>query len=72
MPKNLSKKPGKGKTKYVDGYVLVIPKKKLAEYRKMARFGAKIWMKYGALDYKEPLSKQKKFLNYFLFLKFTL
>ena len=39
--------------KYVDGFVLVVPKKKLAAYRKMAQFGKKIWMKYGALDYKE-------------------
>ena len=39
--------------KYVDGFVLVVPKKNLAEYRKMAQLGKKMWMKYGALDYKE-------------------
>jgi uncharacterized protein YbaA (DUF1428 family) len=39
--------------KYVDGFVFVVPKKKLAEYRKMAQFGKKMWRKYGALDYKE-------------------
>lgn len=39
--------------KYVDGFVIVVQKKNLAEYRKMAQFGKKIWMKYGALDYKE-------------------
>ncbi len=38
---------------YVDGFVLVIPKKKEAAYRNMAREGAKIWLKYGALGYKE-------------------
>ncbi len=38
---------------YVDGFVLVVPKKKVAEYRKMAQLGGKIWKKYGALDYKE-------------------
>ena len=38
---------------YVDGFVLVVPKKKLAAYKKMATLGKKIWMKYGALDYKE-------------------
>ncbi|HMZ50664.1 MAG TPA: DUF1428 family protein, partial [Candidatus Sumerlaeota bacterium] len=38
---------------YVDGYVLPIPKKKLAAYKKMAQMGAKMWMKHGALDYKE-------------------
>lgn len=41
--------------KYVDGFVLVVPKKNFAAYRKMAREGARIWRKYGALDYKECL-----------------
>lgn len=40
-------------TKYVDGFVLVVPKNKIAAYRKMARAGSKIWKKYGALNYKE-------------------
>lgn len=39
--------------KYVEGFLFVVPKKKLPEYRKMARSGAKVWKKYGALDYKE-------------------
>lgn len=39
--------------KYVDGFVLVIPKKKFAEYRAMATWGKRLWMKFGALDYKE-------------------
>lgn len=43
----------KNQAKYVDGFVLAIPKKNVAQYRKMAREGAKMWMKYGALDYKE-------------------
>lgn len=38
---------------YVDGFVLVVPKKRQAEYRKMAREASTIWMKYGALAYKE-------------------
>ena len=38
---------------YVDGFVLVVPKKKIGEYRTMAQGGAKVWKKYGALDYKE-------------------
>jgi alkaline phosphatase len=41
------------KGKYVDGFVLVVPKKKLGAYRKMAEEGKKMWMKHGALDYKE-------------------
>lgn len=38
---------------YVDGYVLVVKKKDLAAYKKMAQMGKKVWLKYGALDYKE-------------------
>jgi alkaline phosphatase len=38
---------------YVDGFVLVVQKSKLAAYRKMATMGRNMWMKYGALDYKE-------------------
>ena len=38
---------------YVDGYVLVVKKKDLAAYRRMAQMGGKLWRKYGALDYKE-------------------
>ena len=39
--------------KYVDGFVFVVPKKNLAAYRKMAQWGAKMWKKYGALEYFE-------------------
>ena len=45
---------------YVDGYVLPIPKKKLAAYKKMAQMGAKMWMKHGALDYKECVGDDLK------------
>ena len=38
---------------YVDGFVIPIPKKNLKAYARMARQGAKLWMKHGALDYKE-------------------
>jgi uncharacterized protein YbaA (DUF1428 family) len=48
------------KTHYVDGFVLTVPKKRLAEYKKMAREGAKLWMKYGALDYKECMIDDPK------------
>ena len=38
---------------YVDGYVLSVPKKNRAAYRKMAREGAAVWKKFGALEYRE-------------------
>lgn len=39
--------------KYVDGFVLVVPKDKAEEYKKMAQGGADSWMKHGALGYYE-------------------
>lgn len=39
--------------KYVDGFVIPVPKKKLRLYLKMAKLGAKTWKKYGALEYFE-------------------
>ena len=38
---------------YADGFVLVVPKKNKAAYRKMALDGAKSWLKHGALSYFE-------------------
>jgi uncharacterized protein YbaA (DUF1428 family) len=38
---------------YADGYVLPVPKKHLAAYRRIAKMAGKIWREYGALDYKE-------------------
>jgi uncharacterized protein YbaA (DUF1428 family) len=39
--------------KYVDGYVLVIPKDKQEDYKKMSVEGRDIWLKHGALEYFE-------------------
>lgn len=39
--------------KYVDGFVFSVAKENLVAYKKMAREGAKTWMKHGALSYKE-------------------
>jgi uncharacterized protein YbaA (DUF1428 family) len=39
--------------KYVDGYVLPVPKKNLAAYCHMAAACSKIWRKYGALEFRE-------------------
>jgi uncharacterized protein YbaA (DUF1428 family) len=38
---------------FIDGFVIPVPKKNLAAYRKMARLGAKVWREHGCLDYKE-------------------
>ena len=39
--------------KYVDGFVLPVPKKNLAAYRRMARKASKVWREHGALEYRE-------------------
>ena len=39
--------------RYVDGYLIPIPKKNLKKYKKMATVGMKTWLKYGALEYYE-------------------
>jgi uncharacterized protein YbaA (DUF1428 family) len=39
--------------KYIDGFVLVVPKGKEAEYEEMAKMGRDSWMKHGALQYFE-------------------
>ena len=39
--------------KYVDGFVIAIRKKKLKEYRRMARIGGKVWRDHGALEFRE-------------------
>jgi uncharacterized protein YbaA (DUF1428 family) len=43
----------KPRATYVDGFVLVIPKKNAAAYEKMATEASRVWKKHGALDYKE-------------------
>jgi uncharacterized protein YbaA (DUF1428 family) len=40
-------------SKYVDGFVLVVPKGKEEAYQKMAEEGKASWMKHGALQYFE-------------------
>lgn len=38
---------------YVDGFLLAVPRRKLAKYRKIARVAGKVWREHGAIDYKE-------------------
>jgi uncharacterized protein YbaA (DUF1428 family) len=47
-------------SKYIDGFVLVIPKDKKEEYKKMAEGGKNLWMKHGALEYYECRSDDMK------------
>src|SRR5688572_9897087 len=45
---------------YVDGFVIAVPRKKMKAYEKTAREGKKIWMRLGALDYKECVADDIK------------
>jgi uncharacterized protein YbaA (DUF1428 family) len=46
--------------KYVDGYVLPVPKKNLPAYRQMAQKAGKIWREYGALQFCECVGDDLK------------
>jgi uncharacterized protein YbaA (DUF1428 family) len=39
--------------RYVDGFVLPVPKKNLQAYRRLAQKAGRIWRKHGALEYRE-------------------
>jgi uncharacterized protein YbaA (DUF1428 family) len=45
---------------YVDGFVLVVPKNKLAIYKKMASRAATVWREHGALGYRECVGDDLK------------
>ena len=45
---------------YVDGFVLPVPTKNMAAYRKMARLGCKIMRELGALAYVEAVADDVK------------
>jgi uncharacterized protein YbaA (DUF1428 family) len=39
--------------RYVDGYVLPVPKRNIEAYRRIARKAGKIWREHGALEFRE-------------------
>jgi uncharacterized protein YbaA (DUF1428 family) len=45
---------------YVDGFVVPVPKKKLAAYRRMAAKAGKIWREHGALEFRESIADDVK------------
>jgi uncharacterized protein YbaA (DUF1428 family) len=46
--------------RYVDGFVLTVPKKNLAAYRRMAKKASTIWREHGALEYRECIGDDLK------------
>ncbi len=46
--------------RYVDGYVLPVPKKNLKAYIQMAQMARKVWREHGALEYVECMADDVK------------
>jgi uncharacterized protein YbaA (DUF1428 family) len=42
--------------RYVDGFVLPLPKKNVEAYRKMAGLAGQVWREHGALEYVECIA----------------
>ncbi len=45
---------------YVDGFIVPVPKKNLAAYRRMARKAGKVWREHGALEFRECVADDVK------------
>jgi uncharacterized protein YbaA (DUF1428 family) len=41
---------------YVDGFIVPVPRRKIAAYRRMAQKAGKVWKEYGALSFQENVA----------------
>lgn len=46
--------------KYVDGFVLAVPKKNIKDYQRIAKIASEVWMDHGALQYCECVAEDSK------------
>ena len=46
--------------KYVDGFVVPVPRKNLQAYRKMAQKAGRVWREHGAIDFVECVADDVK------------
>ena len=46
--------------RYVDGFVIPVPKKNVPAYRRMAAKAGKLWREHGALEYRECVGDDLK------------
>lgn len=46
--------------RYVDGFIVPVPKKNVAAYRRMAQKAGKVWREHGALEYIECVADDVK------------
>ena len=47
-------------SRYVDGFVLPVPKRKVAAYRRMAQKAGRVWRDHGALEFRECVADDVK------------
>ncbi len=45
---------------YVDGFVIPVPKKNVKAYQRISKAAGKVWMEYGALEYRECVGDDLK------------
>jgi len=46
--------------KYVDGFIIPVPKRKTEAYRRIAQKAGKVWLEHGALEYRECIADDVK------------
>ena len=46
--------------RYVDGFIVPVPKRKVADYRRMAQKAGRIWRDHGALEFRECIADDVK------------
>ena len=46
--------------RYVDGFVVPVPKRKLQAYRRMSQKAGKVWREHGALEFRECVADDVK------------
>ena len=46
--------------RYVDGFVVPVPKKNVEKYRRIAQKAGKVWLEHGALEYVECVGDDVK------------
>lgn len=53
-------KKSKKTYRYVDGFVLPVPKKNIKAYKKLAELAGEVWLDHGAIDYVECMADDVK------------
>ena len=46
--------------RYVDGFVLALPRRNVAAYQRLSRRASAVWREYGALEYRECVGDDLK------------